>query len=154
MKKIVIALMTLLVACGVKASEDSVLSLSRGIVVHVVNGKAVDKEWLVSQQLLNLPAGENQILVTLEQPVPYNTMKEKHRSNPIVLEFTLPEGESELSYRLFRDKADARAFEQSLDFSLLDTIGSPIDFDATVLHTSGFVGFEDFLELIRQHNKN
>nr|WP_112480631.1 DUF2057 family protein [Vibrio variabilis] len=94
MKKIVIALMTLLVACGVQANEDSVLSLSRGIVVHVVNSKEVDKEWLVSQQLLNLPAGDNQILVTLEQPVPYNTMKEKHRSNPIVLEFTLPKGES------------------------------------------------------------
>ncbi|GAL32966.1 hypothetical protein JCM19240_6398 [Vibrio maritimus] len=154
MKKLVVALITLLVACGVKASEGSSLSLSRGIVVHVVNGKAVDKEWLVSQQLLTLPAGANQILVTLEQPIPYNTMKEKHRSNPIVLEFALAKGESQLSYRLFRDKADARKFEQSLDFTLLDASDSLIDFEATVLHASGFVGFEDFLKLIDQHNQN
>jgi uncharacterized protein YccT (UPF0319 family) len=71
-----------------------------------------------------------------------------------VLEFAFLKGKRELSYRLFRDKADARAFEQSLDFSLLDTTGSPIDFDVTVLHASGFVGFEDFLELIRQYNQN
>jgi hypothetical protein len=28
-----------------------------------------------------------------------------------------------------------------------------MDFDATELHASGFVGFEDFLELINQHNQ-
>lgn len=157
MKNIAITLMAIFISFGTQASsvpanEESTVSLSRGIVVHVVNGQVVDKEWLVSQQLLRLPTGDNQILVTLEQPIPYNTMKEKHRSNPIVLEFSLPKGKSQLSYRLFRDKADARHFEKHLDFSLSDESAKPIEFAATVLQTSGFVGFEDFLGLIEHHN--
>ncbi|MGF1775829.1 DUF2057 family protein [Vibrio nomapromontoriensis] len=154
MKKIISSLLLLFTCFNLHAQETThLLELGRGIVVHVVNGEAVENGVFNDNNQLILNQAENQLLLTLEQPIPYNTMKEKYRSNLIVLTFELTSSNATLSYPLFRDKADARAFEQELNFEFIDTEKSSIRFVADTIATTGFVGFEDFVGILKEYNR-
>ncbi|PSW19573.1 DUF2057 domain-containing protein [Photobacterium sanctipauli] len=133
-------------------SLASELKVIKEIDLHVLNGKEVDSPLFKNKDVLELEAGTNQILFSLDQLVIDDGRRSKLKFTPVVMRFDATESPLQLSYPVFKHVDDAKAFRKTLDFVLTDTKGAPVDYQAELLHVSGLGIFPEYARTLEEYN--
>ncbi|MGF1699327.1 DUF2057 domain-containing protein [Photobacterium makurazakiensis] len=149
-KKWLVAVLAGVLSLPAMASE---LSVIKEIDLHVINGQEVDSPLFKNKDNLELEAGTNQILFSLDQLIIEDGRRTKLKFTPVVMRFEAGDMPLELSYPVFRHVDDAKKFRNSLDFKLTDTNGNPVAYQTELLHVSGMGIFPEYARTLSEYNQ-
>ncbi|MGY3686253.1 YccT family protein [Vibrio coralliilyticus] len=138
------------VALPVSANE---LKIIDEIEPLALNGKEMSASDFHSRQVINLKEGENQLLFGLDQIVVEDGRRNKLVFPSVVMRFESSQEPLTLSYPVFRQIDQAKKFRQTLDFSLVDKNGSPVDYQVDLIQVKGFSSFKNYEAAIEEYNQ-
>jgi|GEM_PF-1113741 len=150
MKKLTTALLFGAMTLPIAAAELTVID---EIEPLVLNGKELTGKDYQSSQVINLQQGQNQLLFALDQLVVEDGRRTKLVFPTVVVKFDATSSPVTLSYPVFRHVDQAKKFRKSLDFSLVDAQGKPVDYQVELLPVKGFSQFKDYEAVMAEYNQ-
>lgn len=153
MKKIAL-LVTLISASHVMA--DNRLMLGEGIKVHAINGSEKLSSFFSNDRSLNLPDGNNQLLVSYTAEIKNGSDYELEQSHPSVLLFSSEKQNLTLKTPEIKTSRQLESFNRELNW-ILESGKESIPFKAALLPLKGFrlgIDFERELADFNRSNSN
>ncbi|WP_415900683.1 DUF2057 family protein [Neptuniibacter sp. QD48_11] len=153
MKKLAL-LVTLISAPHVMA--DNQLILGEGIKVHAINGSESVSSFFSNDRSLNLPDGNNQLLVSYTAEIKNGSDYELEQSHPSVLLFSSEKQTLTLKTPEIKNTRQLEHFNRELNWQLKND-KNPIQFKAELLPLKGFrlgIDFERELADFNRSNSN
>lgn len=153
MKKIAL-LVTLISASHVMA--DNRLILGEGIKVHAINGSEKVSSFFSNDRSLNLPDGNNQLLVSYTAEIKNGSDYELEQSHPSVLLFSSEKQNLTLKTPEIKTSRQLESFNRELNW-ILESGKESIPFKAALLPLKGFrlgIDFERELADFNRSNSN
>ncbi|WP_415893926.1 DUF2057 family protein [Neptuniibacter sp. PT8_73] len=153
MKKLAL-LVTLISAPHVMA--DNQLLLGEGIKVHAINGSEKISSFFTKNRSLNLPDGNNQLLVSYTAEIKNGSDYELEQSHPSVLLFSAKKQSLTLKTPEIKTTRQLEHFNRELNWKL-ENAQKPIHFKAALLPLKGFrlgIDFERELADFNRSNNN
>ena len=154
MKPLYTLVATSLLLGAVTVNADTTLSFQSEIQPLILN--SVDAEDALaesSNNLLLIEEGSNQLLFKVGQLVSEDAKHRKYNSPAFIIRFEASDSPLKLSYPKLRTIADAKAFERSPSFNLVNDANRPVEFFIDKLTAGGLQNLRDYQSELAVYNQ-
>ncbi|MBC7002020.1 DUF2057 domain-containing protein [Photobacterium sp. BZF1] len=139
---------------AVSVNAQTTLSLQSEIQPLILNSADAEDAMVESgHNRLLVEEGTNQLLFRVGQLVSEDAKHRKYNSPAFIIRFEAADTPLELSYPKMRTIAEAKAFEKSPSFSLINEGNRPVDFTIDTLRAGGLQNLRDYQNELAAYNK-
>ncbi len=152
MKKTACCLLTLITTtfCAGELVAATTMLFPKTIQILAVNGKEISHK----RGSIQLPDGDNQLLVRLVADVGKNSDAEMEYSDLIILSFSATNSQLQLVAPKIKRTLDMRSFNRKTDLKLLTADGTPMPFAKDKLIKEGFQLGRDYEQELAAYNQS
>ncbi|MDV5171156.1 DUF2057 domain-containing protein [Photobacterium rosenbergii] len=139
---------------AMSVNAETTISLQSEIQPLILNSAdAEDASAESGNNLLLIEEGTNQLLFKVGQLVSEDAKHRKYNSPAFIIRFEASDRPLELSYPKLRTIADAKAFERSPSFTLVNDANRSVDFSIDKLTAGGLQNLRDYQNELVAYNQ-